>query len=480
VGGKFTVDIKHVVVLMLENRSFDSMLGMLHPHSDAFDGLTGTEQNTWHNQDGPSPQTVTVWKSPVMTPTSACIPTPDPGELFTDIHMQIHGMADRVSLNPGPTMDGFVDNYMRQKPTGPSPDPASVMHYFTPDELPVLSRLAREFAVSDRWHASAPSQTWPNRFFAHTGTANGYVNNAPTHFPYRMETVFNRLAEDAKVSWRVYFHDIAQSVTLTRLWGDIYTNFRYFDDEFARDAAGGNLPAYSFIEPRYFADPTTQLMPNDQHPPHDVCYGEALIASVYNAVRAGPGWKNTLLIITYDEHGGCYDHVVPPAAAAPGGQTPDGFEFGYFGVRVPAVIVSPWVNKGSVIRPPGLTPFDHTSIIATLAKLFPFPPLTPRDAAAPDLLAALTGDGSNDGPAFISAPEATPSDAELTAALAARPNGMQAALGTAALQLPTAGADMAAHVRRLSAVPDTAPAHPTVAHAVADVAAHVKAFLGRL
>jgi phospholipase C len=278
----------------------------------------------------------------------------------------------------------------------------------------------------------------------------------------------------------VYFHDIAQSVTLTRLWGDIYTNFRYFDDEFARDAAGGNLPAYSFIEPRYFADPTTQLMPNDQHPPHDVCYEEALIASVYNAVRAGPGWKNTLLIITYDEHGGCYDHVVPPAAAAPGGQTPDGFEFGYFGVRVPAVIVSPWVNKGSVIRPPGLTPFDHTSIIATLAKLFPFPPLTPRDAAAPDLLAALTGDGSNDGPAFISAPEATPSDAELTAALTARPNGMQAALGTAALQLPTAGADMAAHVRRLSAVPDTAPAQPTVAHAVADVAAHVKAFLGRL
>jgi phospholipase C len=489
------MDIKHVVVLMLENRSFDSMLGMLYPHSDTFDGLTGTEQNTWHNPDGSALERVAVWKSPEMTPASACIPTPDPGELFADIHMQIHGMADSVTLNPGPTMDGFVDNYMRQKATGAAPDPAAVMHYFTPDELPVLSRLAREFAVSDRWHASAPCQTWPNRFFAHTATAHGYVNNAPTHFPYLMETVFNRLEEDAKVSWRVYFHDIAQSVTLARLWADIATHFRYFTEDFARDAASGSLPAYSFIEPRYFADAVNRLMPNDQHPPHDVCYGESLIASVYNAVRAGPGWKHTLLIITYDEHGGCYDHGVPPAATSPGGQTsgaqtsggqtsggqtPDGFDFGYFGVRVPAVIVSPWLNKGSVIRPPGLTPFDHTSIIATLAKLFPFAPLTARDAAAPDLLAALTGDGSNDGPAFISAAEATPSAAELTAALAAKPNGMQQALGSAALQLPTAGANMAAHVRRLSAVPDTAPAHPTVAQAVADVAAHVKAFLGRL
>ncbi|WP_158931085.1 alkaline phosphatase family protein [Acidisphaera sp. S103] len=466
------MDIKHVVVLMLENRSFDSMLGMLSPHSETFDGLTGSERNIWHKADGPVP--IPVWKSAAMTPDAACIPTPDPGELFTDIHMQIHGVGD-----PAVAMGGFVDNYMQQPAKDGPHDPAAVMHYFTPDEIPVLSQLARAFGVSDRWHASAPCQTWPNRFFAHTATANGYVNNSPTHFPYLMETVFNRLEDDAKVPWRVYFHDFPQSATLARLWGRAAC-FRHFNDEFIRDAASGSLPAYSFIEPRYFANPVLQTMPNDQHPPHNIAYGEALIASVYNAVRHGPGWRNTLLIITYDEHGGCYDHVVPPAATPPGGQTPNGFDFSSFGVRVPAVIVSPWVPKGSVIRPTGATPFDHTSIIATLRQLFPFRSLTPRDAAAPDLMHALSGDGTNDGPASIVAAEPTPTTAELTAAAAAAPNGMQTALSTAALQLPTAGANVDTHVKRLAAVPDTAPNQPTVGAAVADAVNHVKAFLALL
>jgi phospholipase C len=474
------MDIKHVVVLMLENRSFDSMLGTLYQSSETFDGLTGTEQNTWHRMDGSPPEQVAVWKSPAGTPKAARIPTPDPGELFADIQMQIRGLAADGTLNTAPAMNGFADNYMRQPPADTAHDPAAVMHYFTDAEIPVLSQLARAFGVSDRWHAAAPCQTWPNRFFAHTGSANGYVNNSPTQFPYMMETVFNRLEEDAKVSWRVYFHDIPQSITLTRLWDDVPAHFLDFGENFIRDAASGNLPAYSFIEPRYFADPIGGLMPNDQHPPHDVAYGESLIASVYNAVRGGPGWKNTLLIITYDEHGGCYDHVVPPAAVPPGGQTPDGFDFGYFGVRVPSVIVSPRVPKGSVIRPPGLTPFDHTSIIATLRKLFRFAPLTPRDAAAPDLLDALTGDGGNDGPEFISVPEPTPGTGELAAAVAAKPNGMQHALGTAALLLPTAGADHGTHVQRLKNVPDTAPHHPTVALAIADVVTHLKAFFGTL
>jgi phospholipase C len=223
-------------------------------------------------------------------------------------------------------------------------------------------------------------------------------------------------------------------------------------------------------------------MPNDMHPPHNISYGDALVAAVYNALRGGPKWKKTLLIITFDEHGGCYDHVVPPAATSPGGQTPNGFLFDYFGVRVPAVIVSPWVPKGSVIRPPGLTPFDHTSIIATLRKLFPFAPLTARDAAAPDLVSAisvLNGHGDNDGPVSISAPKIVPTDAELATAAASKPNDMQKALSTGALLLPTAGADVAAHAERLAAVPDTPPQHPTVAQAVKDVVAHVAAFLGR-
>jgi phospholipase C len=477
------MDIKHVVVLMLENRSFDSMLGMLYASGDGFDGLRGTEQNVWHKPGGLQ-QTFTVWKSPDFTPTDACIPDPDPGELFPDIAMQINGLVADGQPNTGkPAMGGFVDNYMRQPPPDPKvdplPDPAAAMHYFTPDQVPVLSRLARAFGVSDRWHASAPCQTWPNRFFVHTGTANGYVNNSPTRFPYTMETVFNRL-EDAGQDWRVYFHDIPQSATLSRLWDDVFTHFRFFEKDFAEDARNGNLPAYSFIEPRYFTDPVLRQLPNDQHPPHDVAYGEALIATVYNAVRSGPGWRNTLLIITYDEHGGCYDHVVPPTATPPGGDNPCGFAFDRFGVRVPAVIVSPYVPAGSVLRPPGETPFDHTSIIATLRNLFDFPPLTPRDEAAPDLLGALTGDGSNDGPPSIAVPQITPTAPQIDRSAARAPNGMQKGLGTAAMLLPTAAADVGAHIERLANIPDPLPGHATVGAAVADIAAHVKAFLGGL
>lgn len=477
------MDIKHVVVLMLENRSFDSLLGMLYAPDDRFDGLTGTERNTWHKPGG-AEQPEVVWTSPDMTPAAACVPDPDPGELFGDIRMQIHGLgADGQPGASAATMGGFVDNYMRQPPADPkldpAPDPAAVMHYFTPKQVPVISRLARAFGVSDRWHASAPCQTWPNRFFAHAATANGYVNNAPTHFPYVMDTVFNRL-QGVKRTWRVYFHDIPQSASLSMLWADIPTHFRFFQQDFARDAAAGALPAYSFIEPRYFTNTGLGLVPNDMHPPHNVSHGEALVAAVYNAVRGGPAWKNTLLVVTFDEHGGCYDHVAPPTATPPGGPTPDGFDFGSFGVRVPAVIVSPYVPAGSIIRPPGPVPFDHTSIIATLRKLFGFAPLTARDAAAPDLLGALTGDGGNDGPASIQASEATPSPAQLARSAGRPPNGMQHALNATAMLLPTEGADIAAHIQRLAAVTDPAPAHNSVETAAAAVAAHVRAFLGRL
>ena len=473
------MDIKHVIVLMLENRSFDCMLGMLYENSEKFDGLIGTEFNTWHKPDG-SQQSIQVWKDPALSAQTVCIPDPDPGELFADIHMQIHGLAADGTPNlGGPSMGGFVDNYMRQPLTTPTADPYSVMHYFTPDQVPVISQLARSFGVSDRWHASAPCQTWPNRFFAHTGTANGYVNNSPTHFPYEMGTIFNRLSGVGQ-NWRVYFHDIPQSATLAPLWGDLLTqHFLDFEHDFARDAAAGNLPAYSFIEPRYFTDLLDSRIPNDEHPPHNVAYGEQLIADTYNVVRSGPGWKQSLLVITYDEHGGCYDHVVPPAATSPGGQTPDGFDFGYFGVRVPAVIVSPYVQRGSIIRPPGLTPFDHTSIIATLCRLFNCATLTSRDAAAPNLLDVLDAEPNNDGPPFVTAPAIPPAPVQVARASAKPPNSLQRSLSTAALQLPTAGANIAMHIQRLHSAQDVAPQHATVADAAADVSAHVKAFLGR-
>jgi phospholipase C len=312
------MDIKHVVVLMLENRSFDSMLGMLYPESAEFDGLNGTETNPWHEPDG-TRQEIRVWNDPTLTAQSLTIPDPDPGELFSDIHMQIYGLKDDGTLNASPTMGGFVDNYMRQPKGIPAAEPKSVMHYFTSEQVPVISQLARAFGVSDRWHASAPCQTWPNRFFLHCGTANGYVNNSPSHFPYLMETVFNRLS-GASQSWRIYFHDIPHAITLAKLWDDVLTHFRHFESDFSRDAASGALPAYSFIEPRYFTDVLRGKLPNDEHPPHNIAYGEELIAAVYNAVRAGPRWKQTLFVITFDEHGGCYDHVVRRAPRRRGGR----------------------------------------------------------------------------------------------------------------------------------------------------------------
>jgi phospholipase C len=150
-----------------------------------------------------------------------------------------------------------------------------------------------------------------------------------------------------------------------------------------------------------------------------------------------------------------------------------------YGVRVPTVIVSPYVRQGSIIRPAGATPFDHTSILATLRKLFGFPPLTNRDAGAPDLLPALGDQPSNDGPPSITAPAVPPAPAQIARSAAKPLNGMQKALATAAFHLPTAGADIAAHVQRLSSVPDVVPFHATVADAVADIRAHVRAFLGR-
>ncbi len=304
-------------------------------------------------------------------------------------------------------MSGFVDNYVRQ-PGDRRYDPRAVMHYFTPEQVPVLSALARAFGVCDRWFSSAPCQTWPNRLFAHTGTAGGRVNNDTIPVPFFLPTVFRRL-ERHKRSWRVYFHDIPQTAALFDLWTRLPTHFRLFDPEFLADARDGRLPNYSFIEPRYFASLVSGDPPNDQHPPHNVVYGEQLIAAIYNALRSGAAWDRTLLMIIYDEHGGCYDHAPPPAATPPGPPYPDGFTFDRYGPRIPAVIVSPWIPAGSIIRPPeGAAPFDHASILATLHRLFDLgPPPTARVAAAPDLLDAL----SLSGPDNLGPPELRVSDA---------------------------------------------------------------------
>jgi phospholipase C len=464
-------DIEHVVVLMLENRSFDSMLGRLYPNDPDFRGLTLNESNKFGNSG------FGVWNDTGMTPATACIPDPDPGEAFTDMNFQLFGSKGRS--NDPPTMCGFAENYVTQAKGAAS----AVMHYFTPEQVPVISTLAKAFGVSDCWHASAPCQTWPNRFFAHTGTSLGYVDNKAFPIPFHAPSIFRRM-EDQDKTWRVYFHDMPQSMLLKDIWLLAITHYRSFK-QFLADASQGALPNYSFIEPGYFADLFDNFMPNDEHPPHNVVYGEKLIADVYNAVRNSRCWKNTLLIITYDEHGGCYDHVPPPSAVPPDSNVtaPNNFVFNTYGVRVPAVLVSPYIPPGSKIRPPQnadgfTTPFDHTSIIKTLRELFDLGvALTARDEAAPSLVSALSlAAPNNDGPAWIAPTLVTPSPDVVSARATATPNGMQDSLANAAASLPLSapapGDDIQAAATPISAD------YPTVALAAASATVRTNLFLG--
>ena len=419
--------IHHIVVLMLENRSFDCLFGRLYPKSDGFDGLSGSESNP--GPDGP----ITVWNSPGVDSDTMRIPDPDPGERFVEMNMQLFGTSQVPVPPPTAPMSGFVQNYVKQSAAA-ARNPRAPMHFFTPEQVPVLSRLARQFAVSDRWHASAPCQTWPNRFFVHTGTANGYENNAPPHFPYRMPTIFTRFNQlGLSDAWHIFFHDIPQALALSDLWRHL-DRFRLYP-EFRHHAAHGTLPSYSFIEPRYFPDVS---LPNDMHPPHIVTLGEQLIADVYNVLRAGPAWTETLLIITFDEHGGCYDHVPPPAAEPPGPEPTQPFNFDRYGVRVPAVLVSPYIAQGTVLRPPADRPFDHTSILSTVRRRFELgAPLSNRESQAPDLSPALSlADPVNLGPPRLDALPFVPSPADVARARLEPLNGMQAALRQLAAHLP--------------------------------------------
>jgi phospholipase C len=432
--------IEHVVVLMLENRSFDNLLGTLYPPSANFDGLDLTATNP-----DPNGVPIPVWNLPGTDTDTMRIPDPDPGELWTDINTQLFGSPTAPIPGAVPAMNGFVKNYLTQKD---SPTGKNIMHYFTHDQVPVLSGLAQQFAVCDRWFASAPCQTWPNRWFVHTATADGHENNEPVHL-LDVDTIFNRM-EQASIDWKIYFHDFAQTKTLIRLWplGD---NFNFYG-QFQADCKGGTLPSYSFIEPQYY--PGFGTVENDLHPPSVVTLGEQLIADVYNCVRASPLWSKTMLVITFDEHGGCYDHVPPPAATPPeatkSGQV---FSFDRFGVRVPTVIVSPYIQAGKILRAVGDVPFDHTSIIATLRKRFPDigSPLTARDAVAPDLESALElSTPDNAGPPSVEALQYVPTPAEAAVAQSKPLNGMQKSMVELAANLPQeAGVDLQAHIQGL-------------------------------
>jgi phospholipase C len=328
----------------------------------------------------------------------------DPPHEFIDVLLQLTGSDtwdDNSTANvyPSPNNSGFIASYRKIG----APRPKSVMESFDPRQLPVLTMLAREFAVCDNWFSSMPGPTWPNRFFVHAASSGGLddspdglettVSELIDGYRFAYGTLFDRL-DDRCIDWRIFEGDELPQVfaisgmNLSALDGH-YTDF----EEFASDVAEADFkPAYVFIEPNYGNIlPTTPgdfTCGNSQHPLDDATRGERLIKDVYEAIRKSPHWETGVLIVTYDEHGGFFDGVFPPQAVAPGdpissaANNHHNFDFRQLGARVPAVVVSPLIPKGTIDH----ARYDHTSVIRTVSRLFGLRHLTARDAGANDLL----------------------------------------------------------------------------------------------
>ena len=386
--------IEHVVVLMLENRSFDHMLGFLYtdagnksPTGQPFEGLTGIETNPDANGNP-----VSVFKIQASDQNAYFYPGADPGEGYLATNDQLFGSTTAPNP-PVAANQGFIKDFAytlgwetKEKwSILPGTVANNIMGCFTPEMLPVLSGLARGYAVCDHWYCSLPTETLPNRAFACAGTSQGHMDDKTKTFT--SPSIFGLLSQNS-IGWAIYGYD---ADPLTRHdFTDIATaddsHFGQFTD-FQAAARAGTLPAYTFLEPSWSASG------NSQHPNYDVALGEQLIHDVYEALRNGPGWNNTLFIITYDEHGGCYDHVAPPTNAVPPDDSAGEYDFDFkrFGLRVPTVLVSPLIAAGTVFRvPDGAMPLDHTSILKTVETRWSLKPLTARDAAAPDVGDVLT------------------------------------------------------------------------------------------
>jgi phospholipase C len=364
--------IQHLVVLMMENRSFDHMLGFLKSPTYAIEGLIGTESNP--SADGGTPVQVS------QDALSSGDLNPDPGHDFVNVNIQIFGNS-QGQPGAGPLMEGFVRDYSLV--SGSTAHGAKIMKCFNEQSLPVLSTLAKQYAICDQWFSSIPGPTIPNRMFTHGATSLGSVVQDPVCFNLR--TIFEIMDNDPnnENDYRIYHHGFGTMLlTVGHLIHDQH-GFREYGN-FVSDCASGNLPAYTFIEPRFSDDTQGALLPeNDQHPNADVAEGERLIKEVYDAIRDNEElWKSTLLLIVYDEHGGIFDHVAPPTIPAPWVEpsiSPP-FNFDRLGVRVPAVLVSAYIAPGTIIS----RQFEHSSIVATVRKLFVpnAQPLTVRDATA--------------------------------------------------------------------------------------------------
>lgn len=363
--------IKTVVVLVQENRSFDHMLGWMNTLNQEINGPTGNESN-------PLPASDSNSENIIFFGDKSLYVDPDPGHSIQDIFEQIFGVPwseDVASKKPEPTMQGFAQNAERiQK--GMS---EVVMNGFKPDAVPVYKELMAEFGVCDRWFAAVPASTQPNRLFVHSATSHGATNNDTKRLieGFPQKTIFESM-DEAGYSFGIYYQYPPSTLFYRNLRKLKYIkNFHQFDLTFKRHCKEGKLPNYVVVEQRYF---DLKILPgNDDHPSHDVFEGQKFVKEVYEALRSSPQWNEMLFIIIYDEHGGFFDHVPTPVTGVPSpdgivGPAPYNFQFDRLGVRIPAIMISPWIEKGTVLHGPSgpypTSEFEHSSIPATVKKIF--------------------------------------------------------------------------------------------------------------
>lgn len=414
--------ITNVFVLMLENRSFDHMLG--------FSDLAGTDAVTGRptSINGASSSDSNVYQGtsyPAGTPAPWVMPV-DPGHELLDVLTQLAGPG--ASYKPGGTYppinnSGFVADYVSSPSSdeGNAPPPyGAIMGCFGPAQLPVLNALAQSFAVCDSWFSSMPGPTWPNRFFVHAASSGG-LDHSPalreiaawetvSGFTFPQGTIFDSLSS-LPFGWRIYA--AGDFTNVGALKGITLSDISDYSD-FASDVMSSTYPwSYTFIEPSYGnIGNGTYTGGNSQHPLDGVTNGELLIKQTYEVLRQSPLWDTSLLIVTWDEHGGFYDHVAPPAATPPSDGSPStynqyAFTFAQYGVRVPAVIVSPLI-PGNLIDH---RIYDHSSIPATLEALFDLPPLTQRDRKAKNLTSLCSLSAPRDTPMTLPNPASPPASA---------------------------------------------------------------------
>jgi phospholipase C len=365
--------IDHVVIVIMENRSFDHMLGYLSlagPGRLAVEGLSSDPD--WLAKHA-NPYGTNLYAPFHLTGQ----PILDPPHEKKTIAIQIG--TPTTPGDPAP-MNGFVESYMTLDPK--PADPSVIMGYYTADDVPAFDALARTFTVCDQWFSALPTGTQANRLMAMSGETS-LVDNAPLFLP-EQDLVYDWLT-NLNVQWCAYqagdflpffalmpkwLEPIATSLALDDLGGR--GRFRRFHKHFRQHwTANGSMPSVIFIEPEYTDGVPSWYLPyahaNDDHPPTSIAPGQSFVADIYNTLIANPTrWSKTVMIVTYDEHGGFYDHVSPLAISADFPALGPAGRFESAGVRVPGLIVSPFVEPGTVYS----GPLDHTSVLQFLADRF--------------------------------------------------------------------------------------------------------------